>query len=505
MKAAQGTKLSEAAPALSSVLSPIAMPWLARRVLSFPVMLACALSLVMFLTCRSRFNDPDTWWHLKVGETIWQTRSLPRADLFSYTTNQHAWIPHQWLAEVSIYAAYRLGGYRGLMLWLCGFASLLVVLVYVLCSVYSGNAKLSLLGGLIGWFFGTIGLAIRPLILGHLFLVLELLVVYLARTRSRYWLWALPPLFAVWVNCHGSYALGLVVLGVFLVCSFLEFRTPFVVSSRWGEKERKLLLAVFFVSVGALFLNPVGLGLVTYPLNLFTKQAENLANVTEWEPLNLLQVRGVGLLLVAGSIGGLVLARRTALRLEELMMVALGAAAAARHNRLMFIFGILAVPVLCRLLADSWDRYESARDNRVANAILIAASVVLTFVGFPSAAHLERQVMRSNPVGAVDFIRRTALSGRMLNEYVWGGYLIWSLPEQKVFIDGRTDIFTWTGVLGEYGRWYNLEEDPKVLLDKYGIQYCLLRKEAPMARVLPYMPGWKKIYSDDLAVIFART
>jgi hypothetical protein len=92
----------------------------------------------------------------------------------------------------------------------------------------------------------------------------------------------------------------------------------------------------------------------------------------------------------------------------------------------------------------------------------------------------------------------------MLNEYLWGGYLIWALPEQKVFIDGRADIFAWTGVLGEYGRWYTLEEDPARLLDKYGIRYCLLRANAPMARVLLYLPGWKRVYGDEVAVVFVK-
>ncbi len=92
----------------------------------------------------------------------------------------------------------------------------------------------------------------------------------------------------------------------------------------------------------------------------------------------------------------------------------------------------------------------------------------------------------------------------MLNEYRFGGYLIWNLPETKVFIDGRADVYDWTGVMEEYLHWANLQVDPQSLLDKYHIKFCLLYENSSIAHVIPYLPGWKKIYSDGLAVVYSR-
>src|SRR5450432_2980315 len=100
---------------------------IAPLVFSFPGMLTVALIVLTVLTVRTRFNDPDLWWHLKTGEIIWNTHSIPRTDLFSFTTNNHAWTPHEWLSQVSIYGAWKLGGYTGLMVWLCVFPSLLLI------------------------------------------------------------------------------------------------------------------------------------------------------------------------------------------------------------------------------------------------------------------------------------------------------------------------------------------------------------------------------------------
>jgi hypothetical protein len=478
---------------------------LLKRVFSFPVLLAVLLSLVMFWSAEPRFHDPDMWWHLKVGEIVWQTGSPPATDEFSYTTGNHPWIAHGWLAETLFYAAYKLGGHPMLMMTLCVLGSAIIVLLYALCALYSGNAKVALLGGLTGWFFATISLSIRPLLFGHLFLVLELLFLHLAETRRKEWLWALPPLFAVWVNCHGSFALGMVVLAVFAAASHIELQAGGLVSLKWEQPTRALLRTIFAVSCLALLVNPFGFKLAAYPLDLYFNQTANLANIDEWRPLNFQDARGMGVSVLAAAVVLLVVVRRKEVRLRELMLFALGSYLAVRHTRMVFVFGILAAPFLCRLLADCWRGYQREHDYPLANAVLTMSALVLMAAGFPNTQRIEQQIKENNPVGAAEFIRRHSLGGRMLNEYAWGGYLIWAVPENKVFIDGRTDIFDWTGVLEEYLRWYTLREDPRLLLDRYRIDFCVLNKAAPEARVLPLLPNWKQVYQDDLAVIFERT
>jgi hypothetical protein len=93
----------------------------------------------------------------------------------------------------------------------------------------------------------------------------------------------------------------------------------------------------------------------------------------------------------------------------------------------------------------------------------------------------------------------------MLNDYIYGGYLIWAFPTHPVFIDGRSDVFEATDVLAEYGRWAMMQSDPNALLNKYNISFCLLARTSPMTHVLPLLPNWKMAYSDNLSTIFVRT
>jgi hypothetical protein len=131
--------------------------------------------------------------------------------------------------------------------------------------------------------------------------------------------------------------------------------------------------------------------------------------------------------------------------------------------------------------------------------------VLVAFLAFPNPGNLTRQVSENSPAKAVEFIKAHHLSGPMLNEYVYGGYLIWAAPEYPVFVDGRADVFEQTGVLAEFGRWATLQSDPKELLDKYKIGFCLLARKSPMVAVLPLLHDWTAIYSDNNSVIFARS
>jgi hypothetical protein len=475
-------------------------PWTRRmrRVFSFPSLLAVGLVVVALMTISDRFNDPDLWFHLKLGKIVWDTHSIPSTDLLSYTAFGHNWTAHEWLAEVGLYAVYRMGGHAGLMLWFATLSSLLPVLVFYLCYRLSGNALVSFFGGLCAWFFGTVGLAIRPHLLGHIFLVIELILLERG-SRSPRVLLALPPLFAIWVNCHGSYFFGMGVLVVHFLCSFASGRWGQLVVEPSERRSRQSLGVTLVLCALALCCNPIGIRLLLYPLDTLFHQRTGLNAVDEWLPPDLRSGRTLAMI---GLVIGVSWLRRSELHLKELLVMAMGFGLALQHSRMLFLFGIVASPILCRVLAPMLTTNHK-RQHPILNGALMLASLTAATAVFPSSASLDAQVSRGNPVGAVEYVRRAGLSGPMLNEYVFGGYLTWALPEQKVFIDGRGDVYDWTGVFAEYGRWATLSEDPALLLDKYRVQFCLLSKDSVPARVMPYI-GWKPVFSDHMATVFVR-
>jgi hypothetical protein len=468
-------------------------------------MLAGVLVTLSVLTVRSRFDDPDLWWNLKAGEVIWTTHTIPVTDLFSYTTNHHAVIPHEWLAQVVIYGAYRWDGYSGLMLLLCLLTASLLVAGYFLCSLYSGNSKVGFVGALIIWLFATIGLSIRAQMIGYILLIVELIVIHLGRTRNPRWFFWLPFLFAIWVNCHASFMLGLIVAAVVWGNSLLSFKAGSLLSTQWAPDQRRCLGIALAMSMVAVLLNPVGLKQVLYPLNAMLNMPLMTGNVAEFGPLPISSARGIALMAILLSCLLLVIMHRAEIHLEEAMLLAIGTWMAVNHVRMLFVFGILAAPIVARQMAAWWEAYAPEADRAGLNAAIIASALATAYLAFPSSGSLQAQVERTSPVKAVEYIRANHLSGPMLNAHGFGGYLIWAAPEHPVFVDGRTDVFEWTGVLKEFGEWATLKSDPDKLLNKYGVSFCLLNRESPMVRVLPLLPDWKILYSDSNSVIIART
>jgi hypothetical protein len=495
-------------PPTRAVLDPPTVPRntlfhrLVRTAFSFPVFLCSGLILLAALTVRGRFDDPDLWLHLKFGQIIWARHFVPTTDLFSYTAANNFYIPHEWLAQLTIFGAYQLAGYPGLMLWLLGSTSVLLISLYGLCSLYSGNVKVSFLGGIIGWYFATISLAIRPLLIGHILMIVELVLLHLGRTHDRRWFYGLPPLFALWVNCHGSFAFGLLILATVLACAFFTLNIGPIVSTALPLHARRALAAAVFASLVALFCNPVGWKLITYPLKFMFVQDVGLSLVQEWLPLPFFDERSPGLLLILAGVAMAAAARRIEIRLEELILIAIAAILSLQHRRMLFLFGILAAPVVCRLLAGCWDRYDRDRDWPLGNSLCMAVAAFFVVLSFPTQSELGAQVAKASPVAAVEFIHKARLRGPMLNDYWLGNYLMWALPEHKVFVDGRSDVFDWNGVLEAFRRWAYLEEDPQLLLDKYHVGFCILGSQSPLVHVIPHLRGWNKVYGDSVASVF---
>jgi hypothetical protein len=467
--------------------------------------MAGAVSVLAVLTVKDRFDDPDMWWHLKTGQVIWNSHHIPTTDIFSYTTNHHAWVPHEWLSQVLIYGAYRLGGYSGLMVWLCVFAAALAIAGYLLCAQYSGNVKVGFLGGILVWFYSTMVLAVRPQMVGYLLLIVELLLLHLGRTRSPRWFYGLPVLLLVWVNCHASFFFGLIVVGVFVGCSFLEFEAGSLVAERWSAAERKALAIAAGLSAAAVFLNPVGVRQVLYPVNTLFHQHIVVTMIDEWKPLPLNDPRGIALLGILAFIGLYVIAQRTArIYVHEVVLLAMGTWLGLSHKRMVIVFGILAAMVVTRLLAKSWEGYDAEKDKPAANAVLIALAVLIVAAAFPRRKSLMQQVEQKSPVKAVEYIKTHHLAGNMMNTFTNGGYLIWALPEHPVFVDGRADVYEWTGVLPQVAEWATVETNPNTLLDKYDVSFCLLERSTPIANAMELLPNWKEVFEDSSSVIFVR-
>ena len=101
-------------------------------------------------------------------------------------------------------------------------------------------------------------------------------------------------------------------------------------------------------------------------------------------------------------------------------------------------------------------------------------------------------------------MKANGIQGRLFHEWVWGGYLIWHMPEMKVFIDGRADPYGPAGVVKDYVSAVS-NEDPQAVFDKYQIEYVLMPPASPLAIFLKSSQMWNIQYRDETSVLFHRS
>ena len=483
---------------------PLAWRELLKWAFSFPAMLGALLVGAAFIAGRMFAVDPDLWWHVKNGQNILATHHLPASDPYSFTVANTPWLSYEWLGDVALGAVERFGGLQGLDGLLILLCSAIMLALYAFATVRSENSKAGFVTAAALYILATPSFSLRPQMFGYLFIILTLIAVERFRQGHLRALWMLPPLFLVWVNTHGSWVVGLGVLITFLLCGILEFSMGSIEARRWKQTQRIRLEICLLLCLAVIPLTPYGTRLAAYPFTVASSLPVNLANVIEWQPMpfNLLGGKFFLMLLLAFFL--LQMALRFTCRLDELSLFIGGTVMACLHVRFLLLFVPFFSIVLVGVLAQWIPPYDRRKDRYVANAILMVAVIICMVWFFPTRKEMREAVSRGFPVRAVEYLRQHAVPGPMYNTYGYGGYLIWALPQRKVFIDGRGDLYEVGGVFSDYLEVANLKPAAFAVLRSYGIRSCLLERSEPIATVLGAHPDWRREYSDDVSVLFVK-
>ena len=480
----------------------MALPKAIRAVFSFPVMLASIIVFWVFIGAGYAVWDADIWWHLRNAEYLFTHLKTPSVDLYSYTTNAHPWMNHEWLAEIPYFAAWRAGGLMGI--YAVSLSLLLVILLGIFYWAYkqSGNLKGAFVVSCFSVFLAVVSFGPRTILFGYIYLLILLLLLARYRSTGQSPLWVIPPLFCLWINTHGSWLLGLIMFGIHVVSGLVEGSWGRVEAVRWTPQQSKRLLLTAGASVAALFVNPFTYRLVFYPFDLAFRQKLNIGNVEEWASVDFNDARGkVVLILLAVVFLGALFSQRT-WKLEELLMAGFGLYTGLMHIRFLFLAAILLAPLLAKML-DFVPPYQPEIDKPPLNALVMGIVLLIAIYRVPSRADLEKDVAVHFPANALSYIKANALQDRVFHDYVWGGYLIFFARDVKTFVDGRTDIFEYTGVLKDYLDATQIRS-PLQVMDKYEIRSVLLPPDSPLTYLLEHQRGWKRVFGDRVAVIFER-
>ena len=421
---------------------------LVARIFSFPVMCMFLLGGVIFSFSVRQIAEPDIWWHLRNANFLFQYHSLPSVDTFSFAAAGSPWMNFEWLSELPYFLAFKGMGLQGLLAVYFAVLVLIYTGVYYLSCRAGADCKDATVVTLLAIFLGAVSIGPRTLLFGWLCMV-GLLVVLDRFRRTGKGLWLLPPLFALWINLHGSWVFGVVVFAITIASGLVEGEWGLVVARRWTPAELKKLLLVFASSLAALFLNPFGYKLLLYPFAVTFHLRDAVQTVDEWRSVDFSDGHGkLALIMILALLAAALFSRRR-WRLDEALLTAFALWSALSHVRFLFFASLIVMPILAPRLK-LFPPYERELDKPWLNAGIMAAFVGALIFFFPSAARLQQKVDDEYPRVALEFMQRQHINGRIFNNYAWGGYMEWNAPQFKPFIDGRGDIFMYNGTFEDH-------------------------------------------------------
>ncbi len=472
----------------------------------------------LFVMATREIADPDFWWHLRTGQLVMETGSVPHSDPFSYTVAGTPWIAHEWLSEVLIYAVYRIGSFPALILL---FSALITLSFGLVWARSEGRPYVAAFAVFLAALATAPTWGVRPQMLSLVLSSVYLFVLERYRTRpeSRS-VWVLVPLMLLWINLHSGYALGLVIIGIYVIAEIAEVLLARSSSHRASETDAKeasswrTMALVLVLCLLVVPLNPNGATMYVYPFETLTSRTMQ-AYIQEWfsPDFHLIQFQPFAWLILA-TLGATALAGKR-LRVVEVALLLVFGYAALRSARNIPFFALAAAPVLAEQLwaiveTRGWRAaLESKTAPSPAANVLNWSIVVLVVVAglgrvasvIASQPAVEREKF---PAAAVDYIASQQWSAPLYNSYQWGGYLIWrALPGERVFIDGRADVYG-DKFIDEFLNVYRAGPNWSAGLERYHVGLVLIEPYAPLAGELGHDPAWSKVYADSQALVFKK-
>jgi hypothetical protein len=460
-------------------------------------------------------SDGDLARHLRHGHYMLEHGGIIRADPFSFTRPGAPFVGFEYGSQVIYALAERVGGLPAVAV----LTGLLIALTYTLLT------RLLLRRGVDPLFVClTVGFAMalgaghwtaRP----HLFSFVAIVVLLdMLEGVVRRPLLAGAALFLVWVNLHGGFVYGWILIGLYLIGSLGEMLWQRNDRQAWAERARNYF-TMLVAAITATLVNPHGWALHRHLVGFF-RQPYLMDNTAEFVSPDFHEPGGKLFLLILLACLGAVILHRPRPTLPRLLVVLVGMAFALISVRNIPLFGLTALPVLALHLDRAWRRLPDRRGIRGRFGITAQRTVTLPWT-LPVAVLMvalalargrvgSRQLIRDQfdptvfPVAAVAKARREHLEGRIFSEFPWGGYLVYAWPEQKIFIDGGTDFFG-ADLFREFGRIKQMAPGWRDLLDGRGISLMLVRRESSLAHEIARDTRWKLWYCDSLAVLLRRS
>jgi hypothetical protein len=478
------------------------------KVLTLPRLVTLLAFLGIFAIALRTPADTDMYWHLATGQYIAETHTIPMSDPFSWTMHGMPWVDVHWLSQVIMYVVYWLSGFAGLAL---GVALLAVVAFAFVWKQMSGGVFIRAAIILLAATAASPNLTPRSQMATFVLVAALGYLLFLYKWRQVDRLWVVPLIFVLWVNMHGGYIAGFMLVGAFIageaIGNLLHLSGDEIVS--WRRLGKVLIIT--FISGAVLLINPYTIAALQLPFK--TVNIGVLQDfIQEWASPNFHQVSLQPmlwmLLLTLVAIGF----SRRRLDLTDALTLTLFATITFLAQRNLGLFALICAPILSRHVSaiakrSHWGQRSLSKGKPIVNAALlglIIAAVALYTIVILSPTAQSKAEAKSLPAAAANWIAQNRPNGPLFNSYNWGGYLLWRLgDEYPVYVDGRTDVYD-DAFLRNFLAITLVGSDYDRRLTNTGAAILLIESGSVLDNFLARNTQWHEVYRDEIAVVYQR-
>lgn len=501
------------------------MKWLNRFLSRITVEHLWAITVVVGIFAfvnTHPIRPQDFWWHLAIGRDILSTHSIPEVDIYSYTRLGQPYPSYNsfWLMEVVLYSVYRAGGPILSILMQSFLVTTAYIVILWVCYLKSRSWRTAAFGALFAAAMGFGNWNVRPQAVTYLLGALVFLAIIEFR-RMKKWLWLalIPIVMIIWVNSHGSFPIGLAIIGCWLGDEAWEILTTGIRKGGWNLKAIIPSLLSLVLAGLACLVNPRGFGIITY-LGGMAQNTTVQNNTSEWMPPTLNSLDGgiflIGLMLLAVLLA--ISPKRPSF--FEVISFLLFGLLGIKYVRGVVWFGLILGPVVATHLAGIFSQFgwgklptRQMASIRIINLFFLVALAGMSFISLPWFKNLipfvpakRGLISIETPILATQFIIDHQLSPQVFHDMAFGSYLIWAAqPDYRVFVDSRIELYPET-IWNDYWSITTAQYNWQELLNKYRVNTLMLEpvKQIGLVTAAKTSPAWELVYEDGSAIVFKR-
>ncbi|NVN99852.1 MAG: hypothetical protein HXX17_11045 [Geobacteraceae bacterium] len=462
----------------------------------------------------TRIADYDFWWHLNLGRSVISSLSTSPVDTFSYTFNGVKQFSSEWLTDSIMYLFFSAGGYLGVnilkfILILATFATLIKTHQLIDRSENNGWFYPSIVAVVITLFALRFRLFIRPYLFSFLFIAAFFyLLSRHEKDDDRKALLFLPLIELFWANLSkGAF------YGPFIISCYLFWQ---IFQKKSSAKSVAVILAA---TIAASLANPETYRIYTLILD-FASKGKDVTMVGEQQPLSSQILWGQGLgytfgyqLLVVGSLIYFTLLKGWK-NLFHLLLFITFFIPSLLMVRMIDFFSIIGCIFTFKTVQAAMGPISGrlASRKKLAAAIFSLGMIIILIITVPGNRTYSFGLgvkEEKTPEGALSFLDREGVKGRIFNSYAFGGYIPWRSPQRQVFIDGRINQLFPTSFHKEYFRiiaepaqWKKAEETWG--FDTAILEYDLKSQNLHFPAHLAGNPEWALVYWDNHSIVYLK-